>query len=102
MDRARHRGLERADGAERARELRLRARRVELRAGAGVEPRLREIERRLLVHHVAARDVELLLETTQLEIGARDLGRDGDEHVAPRGLDRTEIRVARLEPTPHA
>ena len=75
MDRTRHGRFERPDGAERGGKLRLRARRVELRAAAGLESHLREVQRGLLVRDVAARDVELLLLAAQLEVGARDFGR---------------------------
>ena len=97
MNRARHRRLERRDGAERAGQLRLRARGVELGAAAGIEPRLGEIQRRLLVHHVALRDVELLLEAAQLEVGARHLGRHDDLRIALGRLDGAELRVAGLD-----
>ena len=86
MDGARHRRFERRDGAERRGQLRLRARGVELRAAAGIEPDLREIERGLLVRDVAARDVELLLLAAQLEVGARDFGGHDDLRVAQRCL----------------
>ena len=82
-----------------ARQLRLRARGVELGAAAGVEPDLREIERRLLVHDVAARDVELLLLAAQFEVGARDFGRDDHLHVAAVRL-RSAPRSALLASSP--
>ena len=102
MDGPRHRGFERADGAERGAQLRLGARGVELGAAAGFEAHLRQIQRRLLVRDVAARDVELLLLATQFEVGARDLRRDDDLRVALRGFDSAELRVAGFEAAAHA
>ena len=91
-----------ADGAERGAQLCLCARRVELGAAAGVETHLRQIERRLLVGHVAARDIELLLLAAQLEVGARDFRRHDHLRVALRGFDGAELRVAGFEAAAHA
>ena len=93
MDRARHRGFERPDRAECARQLRLRARRVELRAAAGIEQYLaRAPACRLLVRDVAARHVELLLEATQLEVGTGHFGGHADLRIVQRRPRRRRAR----------
>ena len=97
MDRTRHGRFQRPDAAQRARQLRLCARRVELGAAAGVEPRVGDVQRFLLVDHVAAGDVQLLLLAAQFEVGARDFGRHGDQRVTACGLDRAELCIAGLE-----
>ncbi len=102
MDRTRHGRFQRSDGAERRGKLRLRARRVEFRAAAGIESNLRELERGLLVRDVAARDVELQLLAAQLEVGARDFAGDDHLHVLQRGFLGAELGLAGFEPAAHA
>ena len=85
-----------------ARQLRLRARGVELGAAAGVEPDLREIERGLLVRDVAAGDVELQLLAAQFEVGARDFGGHDHLHVLQRGFLGAEFGTAGFEAAAHA
>jgi hypothetical protein len=96
------RRFERRDRAAGRGQLRLGARRIELGAAAGVEPRLGEVESRSLVRDVTARDVELLLLAAQLEVRARDFGGHGDERVAPFGFDGAELRIGGLEAAANA
>ena len=93
MDRARDRRLQRPDGRQRGGELRLRARGVELCTAAGVEPRLRELERLLLVLDVAPRDRQPRLLTAQLEVGARHFGDDRNLRVAQAGFGSLQLRA---------
>ena len=63
-------------------EPRRRARDVELAAAAELEPHARELQRLLLIARVRARDAQALLRAAQLDVVARDLGRDEHLRVA--------------------
>src|SRR6187200_1337897 len=102
MDRTHHGCFQWPDGPERRGKLGLRARRVEFRATAGVEAGLGELERRLLVRDVAARDVELKLLSAQLEIGARHFAGDEDLHILQAGFLGAELGLAGFEPAAYA
>ena len=58
------------------------ARDVELAAAAELEPHARELERLLLIAQVRARNGRALLRAAQLDVVARDLGRDEHLRVA--------------------
>lgn len=101
MDRIGDRRLQLRQRRQRRVQLRLRARRVELGAAAGIETRLDDAQRLALIIGIALRHVVLRLRAAQLEIIARDFGDDAHLHAAQIGLDRLFVRLARFDFAAH-
>src|SRR5207249_285089 len=86
----------RGDRGQRGAELRLRTLGIERASPPRLEPLVRDLERAALVLGVVARDAELLLRASQLEIRQRQLSGEGDLHVAQLLLRGAYHRTARL------
>src|SRR5204863_3673103 len=82
---------------QRGAELGLRPLGIEGAAATRVETLLRQVEGVLLVLGVAAGDLQLLLRSAQLEVGARQLRRQRDLYVAQIFLRRAHQRPPRLD-----
>ena len=102
QDRARHGFFEIRNRRQRRRQLRLCARRIELRASTRVEPRKRDAQGFALVVGVASCDFEPLLRAAQLEVLARDFRGDAHLGVVDRGFGRLHFRRACFDAAPHA
>ena len=98
MDGSRHGRFKGRDGAERAAQLGLRLRGVELGAAAGVQARGGEVQRLALVLDVPARDVELALLAAQLEVRTGHFRDDDDLRVVQLGFRgaRSALRASML------
>ena len=81
---------------------RRRARDVELAAAAELEPHAGEVERLLLIPQVRARDGQALLRAAQLDVVARDLGRDEHLRVAQIRDRRVGLGARRFDAAAYA
>ena len=77
----------------------MRPGRIQLRRTAGIQPRLRQLQRVGLVDDVALGYFELRLLTPKLEAGPSDFRDDRDLRVAQTCLSTLHLRRLGLDPT---